>query len=83
MIDIDLAQQLLYEADAKDVNAVDRNGETPVMVASHMGDMESVNILHELKADLNVCTKAGTAMHRAALAGRPRMLKVISTYIDA
>lgn len=83
MIDIDRAQQLLHELGAKNVNAVDKDGETAMMVASHMGDMDSVKTLHEIKADLNVCTKAGTAMHRAALAGQAKILKVIFTYIDA
>ena len=82
-INIDLTQQYLYEADPKKVNAVDAQGETPVMVARQVGDMESVRILHNMKADLNVCTQAGTAMHRAALSGQAEMIKVISTYFDA
>ena len=60
------------------MNAVNPDGDTAAMVASYMGDIESVDVLHELKADLNVRTKAGTAIYRAALAGQTKMLKVIS-----
>ena len=72
-----VVQQFLHELGAKNVNAVNPDGDTALMVASYMGDIECVDVLHELKANLNVCTKAGTAIYRAALAGKTRMLKVI------
>ena len=74
---INLSQQLLHAlGGSKKMNAVDKDGITAVMEACRLGDIKSVRALHGIKADLNVCTKAGTAMHRAALAGQTDMLKV-------
>ena len=63
--------------DAVDVNAVNANGATAVMVASEMGHLNSVQHLYEIKADLSICSdKFGTVMHRAALDGHTKILKV-------
>ena len=67
----------MYDLGANNVDAVDEDGDTAAMVASYKGDIESVKVLHEIKADLSVCGSFGTVMHRAVDAGHPEMLKVI------
>ena len=73
---INVVQQALHELGAENVDAVDKNDCTALMIASQNGHIESVKYLHEIKADLKVCGAFGTAMHRAALGGHTEMLKV-------
>ena len=61
---------------AANVDAVDENGVTALMVSSLGGHLDSVQYLHEIKADVNICGKFGTAMHRAARGGHTEILKV-------
>ena len=61
---------------AANVDAVDEDGETALMLASLGGHLDSVQYLYERKADVNVCGKFGTAMHRAASGGHTEILKV-------
>ena len=70
-------QQTLHDLGAGNVDAVDENGSTALMVASEKGHLDSVKCLHEIKADISFCSgKVGTAMHRAALGGHTEILKV-------
>ena len=56
-----------------------KNGITPVMMAGFEGHVESVKLLHEMKADLNVRNEDGeTVIHYAAHNGQTEMLKVMS-----
>ena len=73
---INVVQQALHELGAENVDAVDKNDCTALMIASERGDIESVKYLHEIKADLKVCGASGTAMHCAALGGHTEILKV-------
>ena len=66
----------MHQLGAENLDAVCEDGETAVMAASYNGDIESVKVLHAIKADLNVRTQAGTAIHRAVDCGNPEMLKV-------
>ena len=52
------------------------DAETALMEASSKGDIEMVKLLHEAKADLNVCGWLGTALHRAVGNGCTEVLKV-------
>ena len=62
-----------------DLDIQAKDGRTAAMLASSEGDMESVKLLHEMKADLNVRDKLGqTVIHRAAYKGHTAMLKVMS-----
>ena len=62
---------------AANVDAVDEDGYTALMLASEKGRLDSVKYLHEIKADLHICSgKFGTAMHRAAFGGHTEILKV-------
>ena len=66
----------MHQLGAENLDALCEDDETAVMAASYNGDIESVKALHAMKADLDVCTKAGTAIHRAVDGGHPEMLKV-------
>ena len=70
-------QQILHKLGANNLDAIDGDEETALMAASHKGDVESVKALYEMKADVNICTKAGTAMHRAVDGGHVAMIKVL------
>ena len=59
---------------------MNKEGATALMVASEKGDVESVKLLHAMKADVNICGESGTAMHFAALGGQAETLKVTSRY---
>ena len=61
---------------AVNVDAVDEDGDTALMLASLGGHLDSVKYLYEIKADVNIRGKFGTAMHRAALGGHTEILKV-------
>ena len=61
---------------AANVNAVDEDGVTALMLASRCGKTDSVKYLYEIKADLNFCGASGTAMHGAASGGHTEILKV-------
>ena len=61
---------------AANVDAVDENGVTALMLASLLGTIDSVQYLYEIKADVNICGASGTAMHRAASGGHTDILKV-------
>ena len=55
------------------------DGRTAAMPASFKGHVESVKLLHEMKADLNVRDEDGwTVIHYAANGGNTEMLKVMS-----
>ena len=62
------------------VDAVNENGDTALMRASLYGHLDSVKYLCEIKADVNICGKSGTAMHRAASGGHFEILKVIGRH---
>ena len=61
---------------AVNVDAVDEDGDTALMLASRWGKTDTVQYLHEIKADVNIRGKFGTAMHRAARGGHTETLKV-------
>ena len=61
---------------AANVDALDVNGYTALMLASDKGHLDSVQYLYEIKADVNICGKFGTAVHRAAFGGHTEILKV-------
>ena len=61
---------------AVNVDAVDEDGDTALMLASRSGKTDSVQYLYEIKADVNICGKFGTAMHGAASGGHTEILKV-------
>ena len=52
------------------------DAETALMKASSKGEIEMVTLLYEAKADLNVCGRNGTALHRAVGNGCTEVLKV-------
>ena len=67
----------MHDLGAANVDAVNEDGCTALMYASANGHVDSVKYLHEMKADLHICSrKFGTAMHRAALTGHTEILKV-------
>ena len=56
-----------------------KSGRTAAMTASSKSHVESVKLLHEMKADLNVRDEDGwTVIHYAANGGNTEMLKVMS-----
>ena len=59
-----------------DLDVVNENSDTALILASAKGDIEMVKLLHEAKADLNVCGWRGTALHRAVGNGCTEVLKV-------
>ena len=62
---------------AANVDAVDEDGDTALMLAIENGHVDSVQYLYKIKADLSICSgKFGTAMHRAASGGHTEILKV-------
>ena len=62
-----------------DLDVQNNFGKTAAMRASFWGHVESVKLLHELKADFTVRNKTGrTAVHLAAIGGRTEVLKVMS-----
>ena len=62
---------------AVNVDAVDEDGDTALMLASYMGRLDSVQYLYAIKADLSICSPyEGTAMHHAARRGHTQILKV-------
>ena len=58
------------------MDAVDIFGNTALIRASEMGNIEMVTLLHEAKADLNFCGRYGTALHGAVKNGHTEVLKV-------
>ena len=67
---------------ANNADAVDTFGNTALIRASEMGNIEMVTLLHEAKADLNVCGRYGTALHSAVKNGHTEMLKVtVNEYV--
>ena len=75
LCNVDFEPQTLHELGA-DVDAMDENGYTAMMGASFKGDIDMVKLLHQLKADLDVCSQAGIAMHLAVEGGHVDMIKV-------
>ena len=69
-------RQELIKADAK-LDGVNEDGDTALMWASAKGNVEMVKLLHEAKADLNVCCRYGTALHRAVILDHMEVLKVV------
>ena len=62
---------------AVNVDAVDEDGNTALLLAGLNGHLGSAKYLYEIKADLSICSgKFGTAMHRAAVSGHTEILKV-------
>ena len=61
---------------AVNVDAVDQDGDTALILASRSGNTDSVQYLCEIKADVNICGASGTVMHHAALDGHTKILKV-------
>ena len=59
-----------------ELDTVNEDGDTALMVASAKGNVEMVKLLHEAKADLNVCGRYGTALHRAVWNSHTEVLKV-------
>ena len=59
-----------------ELDSVDEDGCTALMKASTEGKIEMVKLLHGAKADLNVCDRYGTALHRAVINGHTEVLKV-------
>ena len=70
-------QQILHQLGANNLDAQDEDGHTALMVATTAGNVESVKVLVAIKADINVCTKAGTVMHDAVEGGHRELLKVM------
>ena len=69
-------QQELIGLGAGNLDALDNDGETALILASRERNMEMVKFLHEAKADLNAYGRYGTALHRAVKNGHTEMLKV-------
>ena len=67
---------MLIELGAGNLDALNGDGDTALVLASVKGNIEMVKLLHEAKADLNTCGHYGTALHRAVQNGRTEMLKV-------
>ena len=62
-----------------DLDTQSKHGLTAAMAASFKGHVKSVKLLHEMKADLNVCDENGnTVIHCAAIDDQMEMLKVMS-----
>ena len=72
-----IVHQVLHELGATNVDAVDSDCDTACMAASYKGDAGSLKVLHEIRADLDVCGSFGTALHRAVDAGHCEMIKVM------
>ena len=68
-------RQELIEA-GTDLDVVNENSDTALILASAKGNIGMVKLLHEAKADLNVCGRNGTALHRAVKNGHTEVLKV-------
>lgn len=67
---------MLLELGGVNLNAVNQDDNTALMVASSDGKIEMAQMLHEAKADFNVCGCDSTALHSAAINGHTEMLKV-------
>ena len=67
---------MLHDKGAANVDIVDEDGATALMLASKNGSLSSVQYLYEIKADVNICGASGTAMHGAARGGHTEILKV-------
>ena len=67
---------MLHDMGAANVDAVDEDGATALMLASKNCHIDSVQYLHEIKADVDICGASGTAMHGAARGGHTEILKV-------
>ena len=59
-----------------ELDTVNEDGDTALMVASAKGNVEMVKLLHEAKADLSVRGRYGTALHRAVWNSHTEVLKV-------
>ena len=59
------------------LDAMDEDGETAVILASVKHNIEMVKLLHEAKADLNACGRYGTALHCAVDHDHTEILKVM------
>ena len=67
--------------DISDISSRDWLGKTPLMWASHKGDLNAVQALLHRSAELNVRDNAGkTSLHYAAIGGHPSVVKAL---IDA
>ena len=61
------------------MNTQNIRGRTAAIIAGSKGHVESVKLLHEMKADLNVRDEDGrTVIYHAASNGHTAMLKVMS-----
>ena len=69
-------QQILHDLGATNLDAEDEDGHTAMMIASTAGNIGSLKVLLAIKANLNICTRAGTVMHHAVEGGHPKLLKV-------
>ncbi|BFI29885.1 hypothetical protein MPTK2_3g06930 [Marchantia polymorpha subsp. ruderalis] len=61
-----------------DLNAVDKKGNTPLMVASHCGHVKAVDILLEASARMDILNEEGlNCLHAAASAGHTSVVERI------
>ena len=67
----------MIELGAVNLDALDKDGETALILASANGNIEMVTLLHEANADLNACGRYGTALHCAVDYDHTEMLKVM------
>jgi hypothetical protein len=80
---IDQVKSIL--AEAKDVNARDQRGRTPLIAAASKGQYQVMQFLIESKADINIQDNSGaTALHQAASGGYvPAVRLLLSSGADA
>ncbi|MFY0608418.1 MAG: ankyrin repeat domain-containing protein [Cyclobacteriaceae bacterium] len=56
------------------------DGFGPLAYAAYIGNKNSVKVLLEIGADVNVATRKGTPLHAAAIAGNLEIMKLIIAY---
>jgi NTE family protein len=63
------------------LNMPNNNGQTPLMMAAHMGNIDAIVTLRGKEADFSAVTAKGwTAVHWAALGRQPRALNLLHHY---
>lgn len=72
-----LARTILTKCPTVDINATDNNQLTPLHMAAMTGDLETVKLLVEKKADINPANERMTLVHAAADRGHTSMLKYL------
>lgn len=71
--------KVLFETNANSVNDVDKNGFSPLILASYRGNFEVAKYLISIVKDVNYQSPEGTALMAAVMRNNPELIELLIT----